>query len=391
MRPANQNRIKSKKLKTEKLDYIDTLRGLAILGVIMVHTNQYGSSNLPSVIGKIIEEGARGVQLFYIASAFTLFLSFKNRFPKEKLPIRNFYIRRFFRIAPMYYLGICYYLLQDGLGPRYWLGDKTHISVLNILSNLTFLHGFNPYWITSLVPGGWSIAVEMTFYAVLPLLFFKIKNINQAFTFFIMSTFLKLFLHLVLRKFPLISFDRLWSEYLFFYFPSQLPIFSLGIILYFVISQNESIRNISRKSILIFSGMLLAQLSSGVQVIFPNHVLFGFGFLLLAYGLSSFKFKLIVNPVINYFGKISFSMYLVHFAVLHWLTKFNLVDYSNNGLLNYMTRFLFVIVLSSLISTILYYVIEIPFQDLGKKIISRWEKSTNAQHDIVNSGADGSY
>ncbi|MGV8947466.1 MAG: acyltransferase family protein [Lutibacter sp.] len=361
----------------KKLDYIDALRGVAILAVLIVHTNQYGSTTLPLTIKNIIGQGSRGVQLFYLASAFTLFLSFKNRYTREKLPLRNFFIRRLFRIAPMYYLGICYYLFQDGFGPRYFLGDATQISTLNILSNFTFLHGFNPYWINSLVPGGWSIGVEMTFYAIMPLLFFKIKNINHAFNFFIISTSISLFLNLLLMKFPLIGFDRLWGEFLFLYFPSQLPVFSLGILLYFVIAENESLKNISGKSILVFSGMVMIQISIGFQFI-SHHVLFGFAFFLLAYGLSVFRFKLIVNPVINHIGKISYSMYLVHIAVLYWLNEFNFVDYWNNGMLNFSTRFLVVLVLTSLISTITYNIIEVPFQNVGKKIINRWEKRTTA-------------
>ena len=346
----------------KKLDYIDALRGLAILGVIMVHTNQYGSSNLPSIIGKIINEGARGVQLFYLASAFTLFLSFKNRLTREKFPIRNFFLRRFFRIAPMYYLGICYYLFQDGLGPRYWLGDDTHITIFNILSNCTFLHGFNPYWITSLVPGGWSIAVEMTFYAVLPLLFSKIKNLNQSFNFFILSLFLKLFLKEFFSKFQVISNDRLWREYLFLYFPNQLPIFSLGIILYFIVIEKQTIRNISKNSFLIFGGLLLTELKTRIQFIFQNHIIFGIAFLLGGIALSRFKFIIIVNPIINYIGKISFSMYLLHFAVLHWLSVFHFVDYFNAAIINYITRFFIVSILTIIVSTLLYKIIEVPFK-----------------------------
>ena len=231
----------------KKLDYIDALRGLAILGVIMVHTNQYGSPIGSNILSKIISMGGRGVQLFYLASAFTLFLSFKNRSKKEIFPIRNFFVRRFFRIAPMYYIGISYYLFQDGFGSRYWLGDQTDISTLNIVSNFTFLHGFNPYWINSLVPGGWTIAVEMTFYAILPFLFSKIKNINQAFNFFVISLFVNYTLSFLLTKISIVSSERLWNEYLFFYFPSQLSIFALGIVMFFIIIESENIRNISGK------------------------------------------------------------------------------------------------------------------------------------------------
>ena len=278
----------------------------------------------------------------------------------------------------MYYIGICYYLFQDGLGSRYWLCDETHITVLNIFSNFTFLHGFNPYWINSLVPGGWSIGVEMTFYAVLPLLFSRVKNLNQAFNFFIFSTLVKFLLQLFFMKFQLISDNSLWSNYLFLYFPSQLPVFCLGILLYFIVIENESMRNISGKSILVFSGLLLAQLGTGIQLLLPNHVLFGIGFLILGLGLSTFQFTLIVNPIVNYIGKISFSMYLVHFAVLHWLTRLNFIDYLDNGTLNYITRFSIVSVLTIFVSSIFYKTIEVPFQEKGKRIINRFEKSTNA-------------
>jgi len=332
-----------------------------------------GILNVPEVIGKIIAEGARGVQLFYIASAFTLFLSFKNRKTKEISPVKNFFIRRFFRIAPIYYIGIFYYLLQDGFGPRYWLGDVTHVSTSNIIANATFIHGFNPYWIESIVPGGWSIGVEMTFYVILPFLFSKIKNINQAFNFFLFSLFFKSLLGYFFIKFPLIGFSRLWNEYLFFYFPNQLPIFSLGIIMYFIIIEKEAINKISGKGLLVFSAIILAQLATGIQFILPSHILFGIGFLMLGIALSSFRFKFIVNPIIIYIGKISFSMYIVHFAILHWLANFRFSGFFNNGILNYVTKFSVVTILSIIVASILYRLIEVPFQDLGKKIINRME------------------
>lgn len=358
----------------KKLDYIDALRGIAILGVIIVHTNLYGTTKLPVVLNKMVFEGARGVQLFYLASAFTLFLSYKNRLTKERNPVRNFFLRRFFRIAPMYYLGIIYYLIEENLANRYWIGDETHITYLNIIANCTFLHGFNPYWINRLIPGGWSIGVEMMFYAVVPFIYSKIKGLNQAFNLFLLSLIVRMLLEILLMKFPLISTESTWHEYLFFYFPNQLPIFCMGIILYFILIENESIKNISAKSVLIFSGFILVQLGTDTQYLFPNHLLFGIGFFILAYALSTYSFIGIVNPIINYIGKISFSMYLVHFPILHLLYRFNYVDYFNNSILNYTTRLFIVCILSVLISSILFKIIEVPFQEIGKRIINKLEK-----------------
>ncbi|AHM60281.1 cellulose-binding, family II [Flammeovirgaceae bacterium 311] len=363
----------------KKLDYIDALRGVAILGVIMVHANQYGTSDL-GMFERLVNEGARGIQLFYLASAFTLFLSFKYRLAKEEFPVRNFFIRRFFRIAPLYYMGVCYYLFQDGFGPRYWLGDATHISASNILANITFLHGFNPYWITSLVPGGWSIGVEMTFYTILPILFSRVKNISQAMNFFTLSLVLNSVLSVVLAKYPLISDGRLWTDYLFLYFPSHLPVFALGVLMYFIISENQDIRDISGKSLIAFCSIIFCHLMiGGGNVFFKNHIIFGVGFLIFGIGLSKYRSAILVNPVISHIGKISFGMYLVHFAVLHWLTYFNFIDYAENGILNYLIRFFIVTLLTAGISTVLYNTVEVKFQTLGKNIIDVLEKKSLRQ------------
>jgi peptidoglycan/LPS O-acetylase OafA/YrhL len=355
----------------KKLDYIDALRGLAILGVLMVHTNQYGTTIANQIIAKIIVGGASGVQLFYLTSAFTLMLSFNNRGKTEKSPIQNFFIRRFFRIAPMYYLGILYYIFQDGLGPRYMLGNATQITVLNIISNFTFFHGFNPYWISSLVPGGWSIAVEMTFYAILPLLGTKITNGKTAFNFFIITLLLRLLFHLLLMNIHINNDDRLWEQYLFFYFPNQLPVFLLGILLYFICIEQESLEKLSKISVFIFLILLFFRYKLDTEFILPNHILFSIGFLFLGLFLSKYKFVLLVNPLIKYIGKISFSMYLVHFAILHYLMLFNSVNYFENNFLNFISRFCIVIFLTIIVASLFYNLIEVPFQNLGKKIIRK--------------------
>jgi len=362
----------------KKIYYIDALRGLAILAVIMVHAAVNNDIPLPLILLNITTNGDTGVQLFFLASAFTLFLSYNRRLESERFPIRNFFLRRFFRIAPMYYIGIIYYLFQNGLGPNYWLGDHTHISLLNILSNFTFSHGFNPYWINSLVPGGWSIAVEMTFYAILPILFLKIKNINHALNFLIFSVVSSFLLNLILHHYPLISCERLWGQYLFFYFPNQLPIFALGILMYYILYKNNNDTSmISGKTLLILSLCLFIQLVMNREDIFQRHLQFGICFLFLGIGLSRYNLVFFVNPVINYIGKISFSMYLVHFAVIYWLTKFNLINYFQHATLNYITNFSIITTVTVLISSVFYKLVEVPFQNIGKNIIERLEDVKN--------------
>ena len=89
-------------MKKFNLDYIDSMRGIAILMVLAVHSTIfftiYEIKQLPFKMEYIIYSGKYGVVLFFIVSAYTLFRSLDIRHEKG---FGNYYIRRFFRIAPL--------------------------------------------------------------------------------------------------------------------------------------------------------------------------------------------------------------------------------------------------------------------------------------------------
>ena len=209
----------------KKYPYIDALRGIAVLAVLVNHVWQTGAHEASSLVKSVGAQGARGVQLFYVMSALTLYLSMNSRTKAEKNPVTNFFIRRFFRIAPLFYIGIIYYLWQDGFGPRYFLGDAQGVTIGNIISTFTFTNGVHPYWINSIVPGGWSIAVEMTFYLTLPLIFKMIKTIRAAFIFAVVTLLSSQFLFYYLSHHVMITDATLWNDFIFFFFPNQLLVF----------------------------------------------------------------------------------------------------------------------------------------------------------------------
>jgi peptidoglycan/LPS O-acetylase OafA/YrhL len=88
-------------LPHHRLRVLDALRGWAIVGVIFVHNSIFWRPDSHALLS-LIEQGQRGVQLFYIISAFTLYLSYFRRSQDEISPVANFYIRRIFRIAPLW-------------------------------------------------------------------------------------------------------------------------------------------------------------------------------------------------------------------------------------------------------------------------------------------------
>lgn len=169
---ADQDKVKPlKKSEPGHFAYIDAVRGLAFLAVLTVHTaltvGHFFSQN-------ILIKAGYGVQLFFLASAITLCHSMSARKKVDAFPIFFFYLRRLFRIAPLFWAAIVFYWTFPHIMPTFWLSQWAPAGVHPSYFVLTtlFLHGWHPYTFTSIVPGGWSIAVEMTFYILFPLIFY---------------------------------------------------------------------------------------------------------------------------------------------------------------------------------------------------------------------------
>jgi peptidoglycan/LPS O-acetylase OafA/YrhL len=354
-----------------KLKYIDALRGLAILAVIMVHCGQTGNNrHLTPFIQYVILQGANGVALFYFVSAYTLMHSMHSRISAGGDFIGNFYIRRFFRIAPLFYVAILYYLWQDTGGnlanvfPVFTKG--------NVASHLLLAHGVSPWWINTLVPGGWSVANEVFFYIILPLLFFKINNTQRAAVFFLAALYGRYAVDFIFRKY-VVGNDDILIEYSRLYLPANLPVFALGILYYFIVTDSYRIKV---SPAVIFLGAITLLLNIIGLVILPGHVVFTIAIFILAIALSKTEFKLVVNPVLTFIGKISYSVYLSHFAVFYWMVKTNSADFVPaeslaGAVVNFAIRYIVAATIAIAISSVLYKFIELPMQRLGYRIINR--------------------
>lgn len=360
-----------------RFDPIDSLRGIAALMVIMVHANSFGDvDHFPSLVGQFVSQGVRGVQLFYILSAFTLFYTFDLR-KGDANSTRNFLIRRFFRIAPLYYFAIGLYLLGRYI---HLLGDANQFpGGWNIASNFLFLHGFSPFWINDLVPGGWSIGVEFPFYFLLPFFFSKIKNLADAFRWQVLFLVIGLVLPVLMLQVKGVGSYDVWISFITQFFPNQLCHFGFGILLYFLIIKKEKITHQHFKSMyqitflyFVFASLSLYYLHFDWPVL--NVVLsfwFSLGFSVVIFLLfNDPKFKL-NSPVLMFLGKISYGLYLTHFFGYFLLIHFELTDIlpGQSGIvsfLNFLIRFVLCLGISSVMAFLLHHALEKPFLNLGK-------------------------
>jgi peptidoglycan/LPS O-acetylase OafA/YrhL len=352
----------------KRYDYIDAMRGWAILSVIAFHCMD-GSYTFAEEVKSIFLHGNKGVQLFYIISAFTIFLTLRQHASADSRLFTNFFIRRFFRIAPMYYVAIMFSLLLFSLGVPYLFRE---ITMGNVMSNLTFTHGINPYWINGLVPGGWSITVEMMFYISAPFLFRKIKSLSAAVLFLILSLFVSALYNKVFLMNPMIENISLWNEFVYFSFPNQLPVFASGVVLYFIIFEKDRISS----EIILIAGLylLLTVLLNTFRL--PVILYFTMAFCCIIYALSREKNPVLVNKLMLYTGKVSYSMYILHFGILFFLKKYLWFNAPGYGTpisdFFYFTLTLSVTFFLTLgLSTVTYHLIESPFQKLAKIIIKK--------------------
>lgn len=358
----------------KKYAFIDALRGWAILGVVFFHTAIVVAPG-SSLLTTIKAQGARGVQLFYVASALTIFLSMRGR-AEEKNPRRKFFIRRFFRIAPLFYLSMIAYLLLYGFGPR---ADAPYgINGWHILWTATFLNGWHPEMINSVVPVGWSIAVEMTFYVCAPLLFARIKNVRHSLILILFSLILMKALNTVLYP-PLASlypdYQYFVKHYFYLWFFSQLPIFAIGILVYqiFVNTASRVERGLGTVLLLISIFLFISFLDVNTYAsLLPVHILYGIAFAIFTLALAFNPVKLLVNPVTVWIGKLSYSVYLVHYGIAVLLL--NLIgDKISAGNLNYFLIFFLLTGISLPISWLTYTFVEQPGIRFGKRIIRQME------------------
>lgn len=160
-----------------RLGQLDFLRGIALLGVIAVHSVNDYSSILPSING-VLELGRHGVELFFAVSGYTMMMMFGTYEAKWQSPVKVFYIKRFLRIYPLFAIAAFAYLPMS-LNPSY--SDPDGTSLLDMIQVLTLTGGMHPSTLNAVVPGGWTITNEMYFYLLFPAIALYLIKLRPAY------------------------------------------------------------------------------------------------------------------------------------------------------------------------------------------------------------------
>src|SRR5687768_16285284 len=95
----------NEKKTLNRFAYVDTLRALAALYVLFYHLALLPNPDLdvPYWAKRVVLAGGTGVTLFFVVSAFTLCYLTRAR-SDDPDQIYGFYVRRIFRIVPLFYV-----------------------------------------------------------------------------------------------------------------------------------------------------------------------------------------------------------------------------------------------------------------------------------------------
>lgn len=361
---TNNNRVKQ----------IDSLKGIAICGVVMIHS---GALQMPSLLGKIGNIGKNGVQLFFILSAYLLYCSLEklsktNGGNLSFALVKKWWICKFLKLIPLYYIAIVLYWLMGG--KAYWLGSEGHVTLLNVLSHMLFIHGFFPHYINSIIGVEWYLADLAIFYLLVPFIYKYINSFEKAF----MGIVLTMFSYSLIERFVCLDMPMrdayIYDNYIgVFWLPRQIPIFLCGVMLYFLLRDNtvkDRIRNkkMLAYTILALSGIMIAGEMYGKNTLFgvKDEVRFSFWFMGLIISQMLYPDKLINNRIFQVLGKSSYPIYLFHIFLLDLYNKIAAVS-TGNVVGDWGIKFIIVLGGSYIVSVALIKWVDRPIQEIMLK------------------------
>lgn len=353
-------------MEARKLDFIDALRGIAACYVALFHLTYIGYIKPPEYFRPFTDAGMSGVSLFFVVSAFTLSLSSSNR-KDETTPTLNYLLRRFFRIAPLFWLWIAISCLRD-----WWRWDITHTPG-EIAANATFVFNLIPSMSNGIPWAGWTIGVEMLFYVLFPVIFRGLNTPGKALGGLAIAAMMGGAWEWWTKEVGISG-----NGYDHFGLLSRIPIFVLGILV-FHIHRGINYRwkrwgaDYALIGLSVFCLMKIAYSGNKSAVIVSHDYQQALAWAALVLGLSVSPLPALVNSVSRFFGKISYSFYLTHATVINLLsaTFIPIYAWTDHKLFRYLLCYAMVLVVTTAISYLTYRLVEVPSIRLGSRVI-RW-------------------
>jgi peptidoglycan/LPS O-acetylase OafA/YrhL len=358
-----------------RYEELDVLRAVAAFSVLLFHLFALSPVAVPaglSGFGSFWKSyGGMGVPLFYALSGISLYLGFFSERDSEGF-VRRFFIRRFFRIYPLFIAALLVWL-------SIFVSRGAAIDSPKLLSSLTLSFNLLPGMHDSYVAAGWSIGVEMIFYLLFPVILAFVITLERAAFAFIASLLVAIVAHGYLSA-------KVSSDYAGMAFISHIHNFAGGILVFFIWQETRRGGSATKNAFiailyfLVGAGALIAIKSSflyQIPIFQSNSVqraLWSIPFLALVgltfhVGAPLARFRAFVS-----LGQWSFGIYLIHPIALYIFTEFSKSIAGDARFYLYAVGSIILTVVAAAVS---FKWLETPFMAMGRELSTRPKQVKN--------------
>lgn len=357
--------------ETNRLNYLDAVRGLAALSVLMFHTisSRWGDK-LIGKWGMVLFNGGAAVTMFFVLSGFVLsYKYFQDSTPITPTLYKRFVVARLFRLYPAFWVMLLVYYVN-----AHWTEQSVGFWVQTIVKNP---HNF---WEEALLIRGyhtlffpdWTLGLELAISLFVPFLILLLRHDQTLFQYFLVAVFVAnrdyinsnfiafgLGMLMANNMSAITGFSdkkRWWYRWRWALLPVVFAAYNLHQILR--ISPAGPTYTYFTSNFLIIDEALVSAFAAAAMLLWCIH---------------SDKLKQVLRAApLLFLGKISYGLYLAHWFVIPLFNKHAdaVMEYLGQSHWQYFGLLtLFTISLSCLMGTALYYGVEKPFIRLGKKRI----------------------
>lgn len=321
------------------INNLDALRLLLAFLVFLAHWN--GLASVDSDIF-IFHLSGLAVDMFFVVSGFLIFWSFDT-----DNNLKRFYIKRFFRIFPLYAILI---VLQSIFFITFSDGSASEV-IKYIGFNLLFLNFlapsvgsvFSEFQVDAINGSLWTLKNEVAFYILVPFIYAAYKRFGS-----VVLAFLYVFSVIYMLIVDYLGFDRLLVQ-----FPAQLRLFIIGIGIYIFFKRISPMLVVS-----------LVVLGLSYFLLIPGNHFFRFSVYPIFVGAMVLSFAYLF-PLVKINFDFSYSLYILHFPLIQLSLYFGLSPD------NYFSSFMALTILLLFLSFYSEKYIEKPFVNYGRKLAKK--------------------
>jgi hypothetical protein len=360
-----------------RFEYIDGLRGLASVMVAVAHLSQAAAAKHPGIFGEGVQElaelGRYGVQIFFVLSGFVIAHSVMSG-AHSFTYLGRFAGRRFVRLDLPYWSVIAFELAL------LWVSGKVMVEYMrdlpplpDILSHAVYLQEFLGY--EHILPVFWTLCYEVQFYLVFVLSLVLLAKLREA---GVSATMVRKVASVALA----VSFCVSLAIYL-----GQLPHlhralfvdrwfqFAFGVITYlYCRGLCDSRWIVAAVGTCVVAGVLFG---ADAYRIASTSLTAATGLAIVASLRVQWWNALLIGPTMQFLGRISYSLYLLHLCV-GWRTVVLVRELFGASYSTLHAYFAFAIGMAASIAaaSVMYMLIERPSIALARRIRLPQQRAT---------------